>query len=105
MKITIVVPVFSCICAAASAQTSIPKTLQELLPARPAAFTKTPLQSQARLLSVTAAGKLYALPQDNMPCLVPDKTTTAVIPNAAPFVIPGNTIRNALPVLPVIPNR
>ncbi len=108
MKITIVIPIFTCAFSAASAQTTAPKTLQEIIKAQPvtaSAFTNTPGKPQAQLLSVTADGKAYALPQDNMPCFVPNKVTAAVIPNAAIFAATFNRMPNASQVRPVIPVR
>lgn len=99
MKVTIVIPFFIGAISAVKAQTKEPATI-------PAIITIPAIKlPQATLLSVNEKGKIYALPQDNMPCLVPDKTKTAVIPNAAPFVIPGNKIPNAAKVYPVIPNQ
>lgn len=111
MKVTIVIPFLVCAFSAVKAQTTQPQNLIDIIKENPAtsqtAIIKTPSIKlpQATLLSVNEKGKIYALPQDNMPCLVPDKTKTAVIPNAAPFVIPGNKIPNAAQVYPVIPKQ
>ena len=39
---------------------------------------------KAKFIRETTAGKIYALPQDNMPCLVPDLYKIKLMPNAAP---------------------
>ena len=109
MKIAIVVPFFMG-AFSASAQTTAPKTLLEIIKEQPATFQPafirtTAVSPQATLLSETEMGKIYALPLDNMPCLVPPKATAAVIPNAARFTMPGNRIPNASGVHPVLPKR
>lgn len=41
-------------------------------------------EAQGRYSHTTPAGKIYVLPPDNMPCLVPDSTLTIAIPNINP---------------------
>ena len=119
MKITIVVPFFLFSFLSSFAQQQ-PKTLLEILKhtntvtnsnnsgwnCRPGRFDSKKKQiSGASLKNITTTGNLIALPQDNMPCLVPRQATAAVIPNAAKFSSPGNPIPNASRVHPVIPKH
>lgn len=105
MKIAIVIPFFIGASSITSAQTTTPGTvplvIKPLTLELPAAGIRPVLPPRATLL----AGKAVALPQDNMPCLVPQRATAAVIPNAAKFVLPGNPMPNASRVHPVIPKR
>lgn len=59
---------------------------QQKSPSLPHFNTELPSRQKAG----TAAGKsgVCALPQDAMPCVVPDTNSIAVIPNAAPTVHP-----------------
>jgi hypothetical protein len=54
-------------------------------------FSVTPKQpQQATLLSKNALGKVYALPIDNMPCLVPYTANEALMPvYNTPLLYPG----------------
>ena len=50
----------------------------------------------------TSRGKIYILPGDHMPCLVPDmKLVTPMPGNYGPF--PGSRMPNAIPESPLIP--
>ena len=42
------------------------------------------LYPKAKFIRETTIGKIYALPQDNMPCLVPDINKMTLMLNAAP---------------------
>lgn len=88
MKITIVIPIFACTFSVASAQTTQPKTLLEIVKEKQGSKNKllhipnkvilrTP---KAKLLTIVPNGKIYELPLDKIPCLVPDKSTIASIP-------------------------
>lgn len=98
MKVTIVIPVFVCAFSAASAQIKQPAV---------PVIIKTPEIKllQATLLSVNEKGEIYALPQDNMPCLVPPQSLSYKVPNGSRFSLPNNNMPNAMRVQPVIPSR
>ncbi len=99
MKVTIVIPVFVCAFSAASAQMKQPAAVPVII--------KTPVTKlpQATLLSVNEKGEIYALPQDNMPCLVPHQSLSYKVPNGSRFSLPNNNMPNAMRVQPVIPSR
>ena len=68
-----------------SAQVTEPNYKKFLQPGLPADLTTTITHPKAKLINQTALGKVYAMPQDNMPCLVPN----AGIENSiADFVFP-----------------
>jgi hypothetical protein len=51
---------------------------------------------KAKIIGTSAGATVYALPQDNMPCLVPNTATVAKMPvMRAPLANPG--IPNAMP--------
>ncbi len=59
-------------------------------------FVKISKAPKAKLIGQSNFGKVYALPQDNMPCLVPPNATAALIPVVKmPLVNAG--IPNAVP--------
>jgi hypothetical protein len=83
MKAFSLVMLFIFISALASAQSNV-SVVQ---------LSKAP---RAKLTGNSNFGKVYALPQDNMPCLVPPPTTSALMPVVKmPLVIGG--IPNAVP--------
>ena len=83
MKAIYLVASFIFISTLASAQSNV-SVLQ---------LSKSP---KAKLIGHSNFGKVYALPQDNMPCLVPPTATTAVMPVAkTPLVNAG--MPNAVP--------
>ena len=67
-----------------------PKTLKENFP-------------QAKLLHSNGKGKVYALPQDNMPCLVPHINSN--MPVAGLGINKTQKIPNALPEQKIIPEK
>ena len=56
--------------------------------------------------NVTTAG-VYALPQDGMPCIVPDTRSIAAMPNAAKgnSMPPANRMPNAAPEQRLLPKQ
>ena len=64
---------------------------------------QTQLASASPSLVPRKAG-VHRLPQDGMPCMVPDVTEVAVIPNAATKVeVFKSAMPNAVPVQPIFP--
>lgn len=60
--------------------------------------------SGAKYLFNTDKGKVYALPLDNMPCLVPDESLMLKEQKNFKQVFPPNTIPNPYPKIPLIPD-
>ncbi|HUS02458.1 MAG TPA: hypothetical protein VMY77_12060 [Chitinophagaceae bacterium] len=58
---------------------------------------------QAKILFTTEKGKVYALPQDNMPCLVPNINSN--MPVADLSINKTRKIPNALPEQKIIPEK
>ncbi len=94
MKIAIVIPVLCFAVSAAFAQQQPPKTLLEIIKENHTGKVKQPIlmadmfmlpQSGEKLtlLTTTSSAKIYALPQDNMPCAVPDMKQVIPIPTAS----------------------
>ena len=100
MKVAIIVPVLMAASLAVSAQEQTPRPLLEII--KKNVPKKNAVRPQAKLLAVTAAGKIYALPIDNMPCLAPNTLLTVHMPVIVPPPATGN-MPNALKVEPVIP--
>jgi hypothetical protein len=110
MKVAIIVPVLMGAVFSAAAQTQpllqIVKEKKQPKKATPPFnyLNKGAAQPQAKLVAVTGAGKIYALPLDNMPCLVPNSRSS--IPMPAPKQLPlQNAMPNALVLQPVIPQQ
>ncbi len=123
MKYLLLIPVFLC-CHSLSAQNNDffnpdnrfkrPKDLNKLIPVKPLQGISA---DQAILSHVLPGGnKFYLLPQDNMPCIVPNMDQWNNMPNAAPRIpytvhhgLPGDQpglIPNpGLKSLPLIPGR
>jgi hypothetical protein len=57
--------------------------------------------AQARLSHTTDQGKVFVLPIDNMPCLVPDSKKVVPMPGIRPA--PKSRMPNAFPGMPVVP--
>lgn len=100
MKVAIIVPVLTAAFLCATAQAQPPRPLLEIITKNKP--QKNAAQPQAKLSAVTTAGKIYALPQDNMPCLVPHRFSMVQMPAA---IQPHfkNSMPNASVVQPVIP--
>jgi len=91
MKPTLVV----CFCLAAFASNAQFKTPaskfrfdSELFKPRPltsASFSLVPSQPKATLIATNNLGKIYVLPKDNMPCLVPNISQVTAMPNARKY--------------------
>jgi len=62
------------------------------------------LQPQAKLIGIAPLGKVYAMPTDNMPCLVPYTPAEASMP-VLNMQLYQNAMPNALPLqqLPALP--
>ncbi len=60
---------------------------------------------QAKLLYNTDKGKVYALPQDNMPCLVPDEMYSFNYPKNYKQSYPKASIPNPYSMYDLIPGR
>ena len=61
---------------------------------------------KAKFIRETTAGKIYALSQDNMPCLVPDLYKMKLMPNATPVDMLGKMyIPNPYPKQQIIPDN
>lgn len=83
MKALSLVMLFIFISTLASAQSNI-------------SVVQTSKSPKAKLIGHSYFGKVYALPQDNMPCIVPPTATTALMPVVnMPLVNTG--IPNAVP--------
>ncbi len=83
MKAIYIIGSFIFISTAASAQSNV-SVVQ---------LSKSP---KAKLIAHSTFGKVYALPQDNMPCIVPPTATTALIPVAKTPLV-NAVIPNAVP--------
>jgi hypothetical protein len=111
MKVAIIVPVLLAASLSAAAQATRP-LLEVIGTNKPLKKTAVPLtsisgkavQPQAKLLTTTAAGKIYALPLDNMPCLVPNETAVIQLPVALQPRLKNN-IPNGSVAQPVIPQN
>jgi hypothetical protein len=57
---------------------------------------------QAKYSHTTSRGKVYNLPIDNMPCLVPDMDQVAPMPG---YKMPEGRMPNAIPRQPLIPEE
>lgn len=57
--------------------------------------------AQAKPSHATSQGKVYMLPIDNMPCLVPDKKKTVPMPGIRP--VPDKRMPNAFRTAPMLP--
>lgn len=69
-------------------------------------FNQLLIYPKAAFLRETTAGKIYALPQDNMPCLVPDMYNMKLMPNAAPVdMLVKMYIPNSYPIQQTIPGN
>lgn len=60
------------------------------------------LLPQATYSHTTSRGKVYNLPIDNMPCLVPDMNQVAPMPG---YKMPEGRMPNAIPRQPLIPDE
>lgn len=75
----------------------IPKKLPEKYQFIPTAIWKLNHDlnyPKAKLFGENTFGKIFILPKDNMPCLVPDFNKIKKIPNASPFEIGNMYIPN-----------
>jgi hypothetical protein len=61
------------------------------------------LLPQATFSHNTSKGKIYTLPIDNMPCLVPDMKQVRPMPGQ--YVNPDNKMPNAMPKQEIIPKE
>lgn len=84
----------------AAAQISSP-TLDSIQ--RKVPFTKT-LIDQGSYSHSTSKGKVYILPYDNMPCLVPDMNQVAPMPGSLQK-LPESRMPNAVPRRQLIPKQ
>lgn len=110
MKVAIIVPVLMAAFFSAPAQTQpllqIIKENSSKKKATPSFnyLNKGTAQPPEKLLAVTGTGKIYALPTDNMPCLVPKSSSSITMPASKQLPL-QNTMPNALVVQPVIPQQ
>ena len=65
---------------------------------------KNSLLSQGKFPHTTSKGKVYILPYDNMPCLVPDMQKVAHMPGATQK-LPESRMPNAIPRRELIPKQ
>lgn len=91
---------FSLISVAAAAQISAP-TLDST--AKKAPFTRT-LIEESNYSHSTSKGKIYTLPYDNMPSLVPDMNQVAQMPGSIQK-LPHSGMPNAVPRRELIPKQ
>ncbi|GAB2810485.1 hypothetical protein [Ferruginibacter profundus] len=80
--------------ATAQVQPSNPESL--LQPDKASDLLTTINAPKAKLICETTSGKIYAMPQDNMPCLVPDMSLLNAMPVYATPLANG-TMPNAIP--------
>ncbi len=81
---------------------SIPqKKLLKLYPTPGSVFGINP--SPTKIYGLSNWDRIYALPQDNMPCLIPDLTTIAAMPTFKYFTS-TNAIPNPYKQTEIIPN-
>ena len=97
--------IFAIIClsltsALATAQISSPALDSA---ARKAPFTKS-LIEQGSYSHSTSKGKVYILPYDNMPCLVPDMSQVTPMPGSIQK-LPESRMPNAVPRRQLIPKQ
>ena len=59
---------------------------------------------QGRYSHKTANGKVYLLPRDNMPCLVPDKESSVAMPTWSPKQMPEK-MPTGMPQFKIIPDK
>ena len=64
----------------------------------------TSLLVEGRFSHHTSKGKVYILPDDNMPCLVPDMEQTAKMPGSTQ-PMPENRMPNVIPPRRLIPKE
>jgi hypothetical protein len=82
------------------------ETLQVIKPdtSRPDILTlknRSSWLAKAKFSHNTSKGKIYILPGDNMPCLVPDTRKTIPMPGIRP--VPDKRMPNAFPAIPFLP--
>ncbi|HKH60111.1 MAG TPA: hypothetical protein VKA49_04730 [Flavitalea sp.] len=65
---------------------------------------KNSLLSQGKFSHTTSKGKVYILPYDNMPCLVPDMEKVAQMPGSTQK-LPESRMPNAIPRRELIPKQ
>ena len=80
--------------ATAQVQPSNPENLLQFNSA--SNLQTTPNPTKAKLIRETNLGKIYAMPEDNMPCLVPNMSLQNSMPVYATPLADG-TIPNAIP--------
>ena len=68
------------------------------------AWKKNSLISQGKFSHTTPKGKVYILPYDNMPCLVPDMQKVAQMPGSTQK-LPESRMPNAIPRRELIPKQ
>ena len=83
------------------AAVTITDTTGERFRQLPGRMVQRGLIPQAVFSHNTSRGKIYTLPIDNMPCLVPDMNQVSRMPGVMPPA--DNRMPNAIPQQPIIP--
>ncbi len=82
-----------------AAQVTKPEYKNLLKPGQPIDLTTTMVQPKAKLIGQSSLGAVYAMPLDNMPCLVPNMGKENFV-----FPLPGADMPNPIPKQDLIPS-